>query len=206
MRIISVFFVAFLLNVPSELGVGIIEVDVQQTKEIRVFRNKSDEYPEKIIELLRGEDGEIIIKNASNEKWFIPELLSLDYSQLLLRYTKLHGDWIEIISNKETGEKKWLLKTDGFAVVPWDRFLKEKITVIEPLHSADIKNAPDPKSKTIRKSSEQDCFEILDIMGDWIKIKTSEGLECSSHPEPLKSGWIKWKLNNELLIEYYTTC
>jgi hypothetical protein len=200
------FILILLMDIPNEVGIGIIEIDVERTNELEVFKNKRDKHPDKILSLLRKENGEIVIKEMDNENLFVPEICWLEYSQLLFRYTKIDGDWIEVITNKETDEKRWVLKTENVNIFTWETFLIEGTTAVEPLYSVEIKTEPDNGSKTIRKSSEKDCFEAIEVIGDWMKVRTSEGLECSGHPQPIKSGWIKWKVNNQLAIEYYTTC
>lgn len=207
MKTIITIILAFglLTNTPDELGLGIIQVDIEQTKEIKVFKNKGDRVPEKVIRLIK-EKGDIIIEEKDYIQWLHPETIWLDYSQFLFRYTQIQDNWVEVIINKETGDKKWILTSSTFEIISWDKFLIENTTAIEPLTPTDIKLEPSSDSKTIRQSTDKDCFEAIEIMGDWIKIKTNETLECSEHPTPIKTGWIKWRQNNRLTIKYYLTC
>lgn len=188
-----------------EVGLGIVEVDIEATKEIRIFHNKGDNSPEKIIRLLR-KNGDIAIEENDYTNWLRPETVWLDYFQFLFRYTKIEDGWIEVIINKETGEKKWILNSPMLTIKAWEQFLVENTTAIEPLESVDIKAEPGNGSQTIRKSSDEDCFEAIEIKGDWMKIKSNETLECSEHSEPIKAGWIRWRDRGRLTIRYYLTC
>jgi hypothetical protein len=188
-----------------ELGHGIIEVNIDETKEIKVFKNKGDKEPERIPRLV-NQNGDIVIEENDYTKWLQPESVWLDYSQFLFRFTKIEDDWIQVIVNNETGDKKWILKSQTLKIQTWDKFLVDNTTAIKPLKSVDINAEPSMESKTIRKSSEKDCFEAIEIKGDWIKIKTNETLECNEHPQPIKTGWIKWRGDNLLAIKYYLTC
>jgi len=189
----------------TELGLGVIEVDINQTKEIRVFANKEEKEPEKAIRLVKL-NGDIIIEEKDYSKWLKPESVWLDYSQFLFRFTKIEGDWIQIIINNDSGGKKWIKKSTNLKNIYWDKFLIDNTTAIGTPISIEIKIAPSTESKTLRRSSTKDCFEAVEIKGDWLKIKTNETLECNEHPEPIKSGWIKWKSDNKLIIDYFLTC
>jgi hypothetical protein len=203
--ITTILLLLGLFMTEPELGHGIIEVNIDETKEIKVFKNKGDKEPERIIRLV-NQNGDIVIEENDYTKWLQPESVWLDYSQFLFRFTKIEDDWIQVIVNNETGDKKWILKSQTLKIQTWDKFLVDNTTAIEPLKSVDIKAEPSMQSKTIRKSSEKDCFEAIEIKGDWIKIKTNETLECNEHPQPIKTGWIKWRGDNLLAIKYYLTC
>jgi hypothetical protein len=207
MKTIATIFLVFglLTNSQDELGLGIIQIDIEQTKEIKIYKNKGDKDAEKIIRLVK-EKGDIVIEEKDYIKWLHPETIWLDYSQFLFRYTQIQDNWIEVIINKETNDKRWILKSSTFTITSWDKFLIENTTAVESLNPTDIKVEPNFDSKTIRKTSDKDCFEAIEIKGDWIKIKTNETLECNQHPLPIKTGWIKWRENNRLTIKYFLTC
>ncbi len=207
MKTIITILIVFglLIDTKSELGLGVIQVDIYKTTEIKVYRNKGDKSPEKIIRLV-NKDGEINIEEHNYSNWLKPEAIWLDYSQFLFRYTAVEDKWIQIIVNTDTKDKKWIQKSQTLTIQTWENFLINETTAIDPLGSTDIKTEPNTNSTTLRKSTDKDCFEAIEIKGDWIKIKTNETLDCNEHPQPMKSGWIKWKENNQLSIKYFLTC
>lgn len=206
MRIILTVLTVWLITAgEAELGHGIVEVDIYKTKEIKLFKNKGDELPEKTIRLVHR-DSEIYIEEKDYAKWLKPESVWLDYSIFIFRYTNIEGNWIEVVVNNETMNKKWIQKSGTLNVKSWEKFLVENTTAIEPLIPTDIKAEPDADSKTIRKSTKEDCFEAVEVKGDWIRLRTNETLECNEHPTPIKSGWIKWREANKLMINFFLTC
>ena len=206
MRIILTVLTVWLITAgEAELGHGIVEVDIYKTKEIKLFKNKGDELPEKTIRLVHR-DSEIYIEEKDYAKWLKPESVWLDYSIFIFRYTNIEGNWIEVVVNNETMNKKWIKKSETLNVKSWEKFLVENTTAIEPLIPTDIKAEPDADSKTIRKSTKEDCFEAVEVKGDWIRLRTNETLECNEHPTPIKSGWIKWREANKLMINFFLTC
>lgn len=97
MRIIlTVLTVWLLTSGEAELGRGIVEVDIYKTKEIKLFKNKGDELPEKTIRLVHR-DSEIYIEEKDYAKWLKPESVWLDYSIFIFRYTNIEGNWIEVL-------------------------------------------------------------------------------------------------------------
>lgn len=54
----------------------------------------------------------------------------------------------------------------------------------------------------IIKYTGEDCFQVKCMKGDWIEIFTSE---CDEITNEIKSGWIKWKNGNNLLIQCFPT-
>jgi hypothetical protein len=189
----------------AELGLGIVAVDIYHTKEIKVFASKGDKAPEKTIRLTNN-NSEIRIEDKNYTSWLKPEAISLDYSIFLFRYTRMEGNWVEVVVNYEAMTKKWIQKTETLSVKPWEKFLIENTTAIDPLLPVEIKIEPNTDSRTIRKSTKEDCFEAIEIKGDWMRVRTNETLDCSEHPTPIQSGWIRWRLADQLLIKYYLTC
>src|SRR5689334_7558397 len=103
--------IGLLMNTESELGLGIIQVDVYRTTEIKVYKNKGDRSPEKIIKLI-NKDGEIKIEESNYSNWLKPEAVWFDYSQFTFRYTAREDKWIQIIVNTETKEKRWIQQSE----------------------------------------------------------------------------------------------
>lgn len=200
-----IFLLGSLISNATELGLGIVDIDIYKTKEINLYKNKSDRNPERVIHLI-DKNGNITIEENDYQKWLKPESIWLDYSIFIFRYTDFQDDWIEIIVNNDSMNKMWIRKTETMSVNTWQTFLVNRTTAVEPLTSSEIKLEPSDNAQTIRKSTKDDCFEAIEIIGDWIKIKTNETLDCNKHPDPIKSGWIKWRQNNKLTIEFFLTC
>jgi hypothetical protein len=152
------------------------------------------------------QEGEKSLQAEQPLDWLKPEGLSLDYSIFTFRYLQVEKEWVEVIINDETDDKKWLKRKAGLEVVRWEDFLVEYTTAIEPLFPAAIKAALGEQAATLRKSSKEDCFEAVEVRGQWLRIRTNTVLECSEHDEPVADGWIRWRDDQRLLIEYFLTC
>jgi len=194
-----------LANAKTELGQGIVDIDIYTTREINIYKSWGDSKPEKVIRLVNNKDY-ISIAGTDYKHWLQPESIWLDYSSLLFRYTKIEGNWIEVIVHNETGEKRWIQKIPTLKILQWKDFLVTHTTGIEPHESVDIKTEASSTSATIRKYTKQDCFEAVEVKGDWIKIRTNRKLECNEHLQPIEAGWIRWRHNGQLVIVYYLTC
>ena len=70
----------------------------------------------------------------------------------------------------------------------------------------EVKTEASEKSATIKKMEKKDCFEVLEVKGDWMKIRTNKGLECNESKRPVKLGWIRWRYKNRLMIGYALSC
>ena len=68
-----------------------------------------------------------------------------------------------------------------------------------------IKQTDNENSKTLKKMENEDCFEVLEAKGDWLKIRTHSVLDCSTSKRSIKSGWIKWQKDNKLTIQFGLT-
>ena len=158
---------------------------------------------------MQDNQGEYVVKNSSQvATWFQPEGLWLDYSIFVIRVDTSIGKWHKVVVNNETGKTLWTKAEPIKQLVKWPAFLLKETTAIEkhPDFDLEVKTAPSDKSKTIKEVEAVDCFEVLEIKGSWMRIKTNETLECSESKKPIKSGWIKWKQNNRLTVGYGLTC
>jgi len=92
--------------------------------------------------------------------------------------------------------------------IKWQTFLVEETTTINrhPDFDLEIKTAPSDEALTIKRIEETDCFEAIEIKGDWLRIKTNQTFECNESIKPIVSGWIKWRRNNRLLLYYGLGC
>jgi len=75
-----------------------------------------------------------------------------------------------------------------------------------PSSTQKIRTEPDEKSQEIEYQG-TDCFVVKSMKGDWIEITTPNYCDenFTDSKTPIKSGWIKWRKGNELLISYFTT-
>ena len=112
-----------------------------------------------------------------------------------------------MVTNEEKAETMWTKVGPSKKFVKWSTFLlKETTAIVKGFTDLPIKTAPSETSKTIKKIETEDCFEVLEIKGDWMKIRTNAVLDCNQSNRPIQSGWLKWKDKNHLTISFGLTC
>ena len=193
-------------NLP--LGQGVIKINYTNLPTLLFYSDTSQTKGIKIVSIGKDEEGEYIIRNRKLvDMWFMPEQIELDYDIFIMRVDTVIGKWYKVIVNAETAQTLWTRFDPVKKYVKWSTFLLKETTAIEKgFASLDIKTEPSQTAKTIKKIETKDCFEVLEIRGDWMKIKTNTKLDCNESNQPIKSGWIKWRQNNRLTIGYGLTC
>lgn len=71
-------------------------------------------------------------------------------------------------------------------------------------HKQIIRKQPSDTADEIKYEG-RDCFQVKSLKGDWIEIFTTDHCDEGQNRIEIKSGWIKWRRGEELLIDYYTT-
>jgi hypothetical protein len=210
---LSILFVLFAIKSNGQknidIGQGILFIDYTKMEALTFYEDTSDLNPVMAVSFYRDQHGEFQIKNASNVRsWFNPEGLWIDYDIFIMRVDTSIGGWYRVYVNNDKGTMLWTKANSIKKFEPWDTFLLNETTSISKLpgFDLDIKQSPAKDGETIKKIEDADCFEVIEINGEWIKVKTNETLECSQSEKPVKSGWIKWRHDNKLTISYGLTC
>ena len=75
----------------------------------------------------------------------------------------------------ENGTTLWTKAESFKKFVKWQTFLVKETTAIDKLSDfeLEIKSAPSDKATTIKKFEKTDCFDAIEIKGDWLRIKTN---------------------------------
>jgi hypothetical protein len=187
------------------LGKGILKIDINKLPVLFFYSDTIHNTKLKTIEVIRAANGELSIKNASESGgWFKPEQLFFEYDIFMLRVRNKTQRWLQVYTDNEKGITMWTKADASQRFIEWPKFLLKEISAVDknPSFELDIKTSPDESSKTIKKIEPTDCFEVLEIKGEWMHIKTNLEAECNESKKVIKSGWIKWKLNNKLAISY----
>jgi hypothetical protein len=191
------------------IGQGILKIDFEKLPVINFFADTLKSRPIKTISVTRDKEGEFIIKNhVLVSSWFKPEGLWLTYSIFVIRVDTIAGKWFRVFINNDKGTTLWTKDDPTKKFVKWQTFLVKETTTIDknPDFSMEIKSSPSDSSATIKRIEKTDCFEALEIKGDWMRIRTNTTLDCNESKRIIKSGWIKWRQNNRLTLNYGMTC
>lgn len=185
----------------DELGIGLISVEFTDTTTLFFYKNKEDVKPTHVVDFFADSKiNSINIKDLDKKEWLKPEVLWIDYNAFVFRCVSKTDKWIQVVTNNETGEKYWLRSNHILKFQTWSTFLKNVVGVSRLQHiKQKIRKFPSIKSKEIKFEGD-DCFQVKTVQNEWIEIFTPD--YCDDTIE-IKSGWIKWKDKNKLLIEYF---
>ena len=193
-----------------ELGAGLVAIDFNDTTVLHFYTSRKDKQPAKTIEFFNDKTIDSWnIRNLDKQKpWLNPECLWLDYSSFIFRCKSQTKDWYELIVNNKNGQTLWLKKSAVTKYSSWKTFLSGMFGVSRLSDKKQvIRISPDDQSEGINYIG-NDCFQVKSMKGDWIEIFTADYCDDSytDSKTKIKSGWIKWREGNKLLIEYFMTC
>ena len=185
-------------------GIGILNIDVIKLPTLKFYNDTSQTKPLKVISVI-NKNGKFGFKNQDEvPKWFKPERISFyeDNDILIIRVDTVIGNWFSIYIN-DKGEKLWVKKDINNKYYTWANFFKNKVSnITKGLDNLEIKQSSNDSSRTIKKIEKEDCFEVLEVKGEWMKIRTHSILECSTSKRPIKIGWLKWRQKDMLTIKF----
>lgn len=191
----------------TEIGIGLVEINFDDKTVLQFYENPALSKSFGRIEFFDDKSiNSWNIRNLEKEKvWLSPEVLWLDYSSFIFRCTARRQNWYQVIVNNESGKTLWLRKQKAVEFKTWEQFLKEMFGV-ERLGAQKIRQAPLINSREIKYRG-KDCFQVRRLKGDWIEIFSPAYCKngYTESKTPVKSGWIKWRAGNKLLIDYFIT-
>jgi hypothetical protein len=193
------------------LGKGILDINStgRMAFSIRFYADTTSKTAIKRVDLFRGEDADMILQDYKKTMdWFKPENIWPGNSILQMRVLQVKGQWYQVMVNNHTGATLWIKASSGQTFRSWPDFLQHRVTWIgkHKDYTPAIKATPSEQSQTLKKIESTDCFEVLEVKGDWIRIRTHTQLECNESKQTIPSGWIRWRQDNHLTIDYGLSC
>lgn len=212
MKTLLTYILLFLttsLLAQTDLGLGLVSINFDDKTTLHFYSTPNDKEPKRTIQFFNDQTiNSWNIRDLDKHKeWLKPEILWLDYSQFVFRCITVQDNWLKVMVNNETEETLWLRKSDLTTFRDWENYLKEMFGVARlPNQQQKIRVSPTDNSDEILYKG-QDCFQVKSMKGDWIEIFTADYCDESytDSKTKIKSGWIKWRQGNKLLIEYFTT-
>jgi hypothetical protein len=191
----------------TEIGSGLIEIHFDDKTVLEFYEKPFSSKPTKKIEFFNDEKiNSWNIRNLEKQKkWLNPESLWLDYHSFIFRCVARQKDWYKVIVNNENNKTLWIRKQKFTEFKTWEQFLKS-IFGIERLKKQKIRRRPSENSGEIKYKG-KDCFQVRRLKGAWIEIFSADYCDedYTDSKTPIKSGWIKWRTGNKLLINYFIT-
>ena len=184
------------------LGQGVVKVDITQMPQLSFFADTSGEAKMQL-NILKDSAGEIVLKSSIQSfDWLLPEQLFLNYDLFVFRVDTIIGKWMRVYTDNDKGEKYWTTKTRALTYFPWPEFFRTKVSSVskDVLINVAVRTAANEQAPTIKNIEDADCFKVLEVKGDWLHIRSDAN--CSDSKRPVKSGWIRWRKQQRLLISY----
>ncbi|MCK9480137.1 MAG: hypothetical protein M0R38_00040 [Bacteroidia bacterium] len=212
MKTLQTYIFLFLttnLLAQTDLGLGLVSINFDDKTTLHFYSTPNDKEPKRIIQFFNDQtiNSWNIRDRDKQTEWLKPEILWLDYSQFVFRCITVQDNWLKVIVNNENGETLWLKKNDLTTFRNWEDYLKEMFGVARlPDRKQKIRSLPTDNSEEIIYQG-RDCFQVKSMRGDWIEIFTADHCDegYTDSKTKIKSGWIRWRQGNNLLIEYFTT-
>ncbi|UZR97521.1 hypothetical protein [Chondrinema litorale] len=206
MKFYFLYLLSFLLTfnkVETSIGIGLVKVDFDDKTVLNFYENKGDVNPIKRIEFFNDEKIQSwnIRDLKVHQQWLRPEVLWLNYYSFVFRCISDSNDWFEVLVNQDSGQTYWIKKQDILIFNTWEEYLKSMFSIARlSTEKQSIWESPSFNSQEIEYEGE-DCFQVKSMKGEWIEIYTPS--HCIDK-NIIKKGWIRWRDNNKILVEYYS--
>lgn len=193
-----------LSSVPSEqsgqgIGLGLFAPDIMQGKPMYFYRRPFLQWPPPKADIVdsitfhRDEYGNPAISTAP--PWFMPVHMKMDYGIMFVKIKTVHRHSLEVEVNKETGRTALISKTNG-RVVFWPEFLVSVYSI-----ELKDKNLQKIRVKPLDYAGEvKDSYTILKpvaIRDNWIHVHLMD-----NDQNRVGKGWVKWREEGRLLVNY----
>ncbi len=110
--------------------------------------------------------------------------------------------YYEVIVNEESGITKYVKKDDPILRRgTWDQYILECFAVGFDSRSNPLSQNPNGQPADV-VSQKSETFHPEKISGNWLKVQWREN---DDEKRPARSGWIRWKEDNRIVIELFET-
>lgn len=173
---------------------------------LNFYRSDSENELEKTVEIKWNDnDGGFVM--TTNIEFIKVKDFYLEEPHYILMFNCLReiNGFYEVIINIDTKETMWIKKQSTIQLKLWDKFL-QSVVCLSALDTQTnrIRLKPDDNSKVAIENVKDECWEVIKVKGEWLNIRCFV-IDFDMLDEKYKNfnGWLRWRDNNELLIEYY---
>jgi len=142
-------------------------------------------------------DGKFDYENEN----FRPFAFHPDYFILNLKCVGEDKNRYEVVVNEETGLKKFVKKEDRtLRFETWEELIPTLFAVGFKKEENPLRDIPNGKLKVVELPNEV-IFHPIKVEKDWLKVSWEDPKKNKGKDE--NSGWIRWKENQKILIEFF---
>ncbi|HET8963398.1 MAG TPA: hypothetical protein VFM99_05850 [Chitinophagales bacterium] len=185
-------------------GLGMVSFDYISYPTIYFYHYniKSDSYLE-----LQPYDS-IVFKNIpynesqilSAPPYLVPAHMKMDYDLLLFKIISITKNFIEIEVNASLEQTTWVSR-EVCKIMLWPEFMLNvySVEIMDTIQNP-LRVVPFSHGGLLRYNN-YSIMEPVQIKGDWMQVILYDG-----NLNKLDYGWIRWRENNKLLVEYSLLC
>ncbi len=124
---------------------------------------------------------------------------------ILFDCLRKYNGFYEVVIDEATKTTAWIEDTSYVNFLPWGDFLKSVLCLRQKDIAANpIRSEPMAQSEMVLIN--EGCLEMVQLQGDWIMVRLSS-VDYDLNQKELQevNGWIRWKIKDDILIEYFLT-
>ena len=179
-------------------GLGMAKPSFTEMKTLHFYGNSDESLlssPIDSVSFGKSKHGDVEITSAP--PWLVPAHLKLDYQIFYFKVLRQTKNYFQIVGNEKTSHKTWIRKSDVI-FQSWPDFLLQ-VFAVEPKNweNNPIRIKPLSHASPIQKISEDAVLNPLSIDGEWIEVKV-----LNDNYEEVARGWLRWRTNDALTIDY----
>jgi len=134
---------------------------------------------------------------------FRPFAFHQDNFLLVLKCTETTDRFFEVVVNEQTGLKKYVKANDPvLKFETWEKFVLSVFAVNFDKKANPLLEAPNGRVKSVAVPSDAN-FRPVETEGDWLKVRWGPDAAKTRDAMPNASGWIRWKNDGTLLVDFY---
>jgi hypothetical protein len=186
----------------TEVGIGIVLIDFDENTKVDFYASPlADVKPVKTLSFFDDHVHQVWkIKNYEEHKsWLKPEAYNPLYDLLAFRCVENKDGWMRVIVNNNSGLTYWLKESEVNKFTDWLSFLQKKHCIIKRKINMPILENPEENAKIIEYNG-KDCFSIKSMKDEWIEITIPQADKSDAVAQ--RTGWVRWKKGNDMLINY----
>lgn len=131
---------------------------------------------------------------------FRPFRYDYDHANISMNIVGEDDRFYHVNANEENGTLKYIRKNDLVWVrKTWERYVLDCFAVEFDSSRNPIRNVPDGEPLTAAMNQDL-TFHPIKITGDWLEVQWSENV---GHSEIKKSGWVRWKFDQKLVLRLF---
>ena len=184
-------------EIPFELG--FFKPNFYEYPSLLLYNNPNleksimEHFPADTIKFAKNEIGNNTIKTAP--PYLVPEHMKMDYDLLLLKLKSIGEEFAEVVVNKTDGSTRYVNKNEG-TILLWPEFLLTVHSVEFNEHSDKlVRIKPLDHASTIL--ADFSFMRPILIRDNWMKVDL-----LGDDMNKIETGWIRWKKDGKLHINY----